>query len=282
MKNKNPAFLEEISRIVILFILGFYALSVIIIQDKTQINYAFVLGILFTGLLVYALSRSISDLWSDWSNIIMIAITSIILLSVYNKICVFVPTSDYEVLWKGAQQIVEGTFWERAIRKDDYFCFYNYQIGYTFYLSLIYRLFHGSLRAAKIIKIAVMTSTNVILYKTLRLFLQKKAAAVGTLLYICYPFVFMGAGILNNQHEAMLLESLAIFIFLRKDQVKSKIFSAIIIAVANVLRPTASIVLIAMIIMSFFQWIVNKRKKYLLYAVLLAVTYLISANLMNY
>ncbi|MFK5261362.1 hypothetical protein ACI3PM_17780, partial [Lactiplantibacillus plantarum] len=66
-----------------------------------------------------------------------------------------------------------------------------------------------------------------------------------------FPFIFIGAGIINNQHEGLLLEALAIYFVLKRRSWLNLLIAAICIAVAQVLRPTAVVVAMAFLVSSF-------------------------------
>ena len=221
----------------------------------------------------------------EYINIILIILLSFLCLLVWNYFVKAQPVSDYKVLWEGARQITEGSFYDRAVKKDDYFCFYNFQIGYTFYLSLLYRLFGGSLAAVRIWEICVIVSTNVVFYKTIRLFTGARTSFGGTCLFVFYPFIFMGSGILNNQHEAMLLEGLAVFLFLRYagKQIKPFIWilAGLFLSTAVLMRPTAIVIVAGIIFISFLRAVTMRSKQYLIAAVVILVSYLVISNVTN-
>lgn len=89
------------------------------------------------------------------------------------------PVSDYQVLLEGARDIVNGTFKSQAVKPSDYFRYYNFQIGYAYYLSVFMRVFGDRLLYFKIVEMVVITLTVLTLYKTLRLFSNRHVAFLG-------------------------------------------------------------------------------------------------------
>ena len=273
----------------ILFTLVFYLLSIIKrgpLEKDVIKDYAFVLGILCTGIFVFLIIAISSELKTDRGAMIALFGFSLVILLIWNHFIKAVPISDYRILWEGANQIVEGTFYSRSIKKDDYFCFYNYQIAYTFYLSLLIRVFHGSLPAIRVVETIIMSLTNVVLYKTLRLFTSRRASFCGAALFMGWPFLFMGSGILNNQHEAMLFEALAVHLFLKYNGEKKIapckwILCATFLSVAESMRPTAFVIVIAIIALCIFKCFLKKNIQYIIVGGIVLASYLAISNTIN-
>ena len=285
MTEKNlKSICNHIVMFLILFALGFYILS--IIEKGTMKNYAFVLGVLSTGTFAFLIIVLSGSIKTDRASIIAIFGLSMAMLIVWNHFIKAVPVSDYKVLWDGANQIVDGTFSSRAIRKDDYFCFYNYQIAYAFYLSLLVRIFHGSLAAIRVVSMVVMALTNVVLYKTFRLFTSQRTAFCGAALFMGWPYLFMGSGILNNQHESMLFEALAVYMFLKyidrgKVMPCKWIICAAFISIAVIMRPTALVVMIAITLLPILKAFLKNNKQYLISGGIVLVSYWVISNAIN-
>ena len=285
MTEKNlKSICNHIVMFLILFALGFYILS--IIEKGTMKNYAFVLGVLSTGILAFLIVVISGRIKTERASIIAIFGLSMAMLITWNHFIKAVPVSDYKVIWDGANQIVEGTFSSRAIRKDDYFCFYNYQIAYAFYLSLLIRIFHGSIAAIRVVEMVVMVLTNVVLFKTLRLFTSLRTSFCGAVLFMGWPFLFMGSGILNNQHESMFFEALAVYMFLKYiDEEKVMpckwIICAVFISIAEIMRPTAFVVMIAVTLLPVLKAFLKKNTQYLIRGGIVLISYLVISNTIN-
>ena len=281
-KIKN-SICNHIAKFIILFTLEFYILSII---DKSSLKLFFSLGILSTGIFAFLIIIISGCIKTERASIIVIFCFSMVMLIVWNHFIKAVPVSDYKILWDGANQIVGGTFSNRAIRKDDYFCFYNYQIAYAFYLSLLIRIFHGSIAAIRLVEMIVMALTNVVLYKTLRLFTSLRTSFCGAALFMGWPYLFMGSGILNNQHESMLFEALAVYMFLKyvdgeKVMPCEWIICAVFISIAEILRPTAFVVMIAVTLLPVLKAFLKKNKQYLISGGIVLFSYLIISNTIN-
>ncbi len=285
MDQKVSRVIENFAKFSILLLFVFYLFSIFRDNKYCLTKISLYLGTFLALILVAAVILLSGRIKSEKTAVIVISIMSVGLYLAWTSFIKPVPFSDYKVLWDGANQIVNGTFHDRAIRKDDYFCFYNFQIGYTFYLSILCRLFNGSLWAVRIVRFAIITATNIVLYKTLRLYASRRSSFCGSMLFSTWSFIYVGSGIFNNQHETLLLEALAIYIYLKDSGKKASIYKwiacSLILTIAIVLRPTANIILLAFIALAVLKFILKKDMKYLICAALMLVTYLISINLIN-
>lgn len=238
-------FIEVIWGWLLALLLVGYLLSVFSVQSGLWGQSSFVFGALlalFGGLAMFRIAQvNLSDRWAMG----IVLGVSVALLAWWNWYYRTVPSSDYAVLLKGARQIVAGKFSARLKAPGDYFNLYNFQIGYATYLAGILRLTGGRLLGLKIVGMLVMTATNLVLFKTLRLFFDRQMALFGALMFTVFPFVFMGAGLLNNQHEGLLLEALALYLVLKKRTWLNVLGATGLLTIAQVLRPTAVVVVLA-------------------------------------
>lgn len=274
-------YINILAKSLLIFCLSFYLLSVFIIQRHSFTNAVFVLGIILLCFLIAVVYKFSSVIKSDKQAIIILTCVSFILLVGWNIIYKVQPSNDYEVLLEGANSIANGTFSQQAARKDDYFSFYNFQIGYAWYLSIFVRLFNNNLIALKFVEIVTIVLTNVISYKILRIFCDTDKSFFGACLLCFNPYIFMGSGVINNQHISALLSILAIYLFLKYKNIYNYILCGVIVTIAQILRPTAVIILIALAICSFISGIVKKDKKALLGALILVAVYFLAMNIIN-
>lgn len=229
---------------------------------------AFVLGSMGVVITFFLLFKLSTVNLSDWQALFLLAGITIIFLGLWNYVYRTKPVSDYQVLLEGARDIVNGTFKSQAVKPSDYFRYYNFQIGYAYYLSVFMRVFGDRLLYFKIVEMVVITLTVLTLYKTLRLFSNRHVAFFGAGLFAFFPFIFIGAGIINNQHEGLLLEALAIYFVLKRRSWLNLLIAAICIAVAQILRPTAVVVAMAILVALIIQAIQQKSRQRLVEAVL--------------
>ncbi len=270
-----------VAKVLLLFSLGFCLLSVLFLWEHNfQIAIKVCGVILFAFLVIFAYLIS-ANINSDKTAIVLLLGISLILLGGWNLICDVKPVNDYEVLVEGANAIIDGEFPLMAKEKDNYFYFYNFQIGYAFYLSILLRLFGGSLVALKIIEIIVITITNIVVYKIMRLFFTCKESFFAAVLMVINPYIFMGSGILNNQHISCLLCLIAIYIYLSAKKFVKYVFCGMLLAVAQTLRPTTTVIFIAFVLCSLLYGVFKKEKQLLLGALTILATYFVTFNLIN-
>ena len=215
---------------------------------------------------------------SDRAAVLVLVLFGLAEMEIWNILIRPYPVSDYEVLWRGAHEILDGSFAARAADTSDYFCFYNFQIPFTAYLAALLRLF-GSLGGVVAVRAAVPVMTGVVLYKTVRLYSGVREALFTALMYIAFPFIFFGSGVLNNQHECMLLEALGIYAFLRAGKAGKAsplryILPGLLLSAANLFRPTASVICIALGIVLAARFFCGRDWKDLAGLALLAGAYL--------
>lgn len=153
------------------------------------------------------------------------------------------PVSDYKVLLEGALKIANGTFSE-GYDKTSYFYFYNYQIGYISYLSILIKLFGYSLNVIKLFDSINIVLSAVLIYMIVRRLSNKAAGAVSSLLFAEFVFIITGSSVINNQHLSSLLMLFGIYLIIL-DRIWSIGLSGLAFAAMNVIRPEGIILLIA-------------------------------------
>lgn len=192
MKEKKLSqIINFIARFLVILALGYYILSIFITQKSDLGAVMFVLGTIgFVAMLwlFWKISRNVK---TDRKGLVLTLCAAGLVLIIWNLIYNPVPVSDYNVLWKGAERIINGTFKSEAADPRDYFCYYNFQIGYVMYMAFLMKLFGVSLTSLKIAEIVVMTLTAGVLYKTVRLFANVPDSTFCGLIFSFYPFIFL-------------------------------------------------------------------------------------------
>lgn len=281
MKEKKLSqIINFIARFLVILALGYYILSIFITQKSDLGAVMFVLGTIgFVAMLwlFWKISRNVK---TDRKGLVLTLCAAGLVLIIWNLIYNPVPVSDYHVLWKGAERIINGTFKSEAADPKDYFCYYNFQIGYVMYMAFLMKLFGGSLTSLKIAEIVVMTLTAGVLYKTVRLFANVPDSTFCGLIFSFYPFIFFGSGIINNQHEALLFEALAVLFYLDGKN-HHAIWSGVFITIAQIMRPTAIVILLAMIVCGVAYGLVKKDKRSYAKAVEVLIVYEVLFNVIN-
>lgn len=278
--NKLTLALNFIARFLMIAALGFYILSIYMVQKDNLGANTVVLGTIGFVVMLWLFWKVSRHVSSDRTGLIFTLCAAALVLIIWNIIYNPVPVSDYQVLWEGAERIVDGTFKSEAADVTNYFCFYNFQIGYAMYMAGLMKLLGGSLASLKIVEIIVMTLTAGALYKTIRLFADVHDSVFCGLIFSFYPFIFMGSGIINNQHEALLFEALAVLFYLYGKK-HHALWSGVFITIAQIMRPTATVILLAMIVCGVVYGIVKRDKQSFIKAAEVLVVYEVLFNVIN-
>ena len=265
----------------ILFVLVFGVFIFVNISSNfTNILYKpFILMFIVSVITVFFLFKVSETVSNDKIAIFLVCTISLFVLVGWNLIYKPLPVSDYEVIWNGAHQIINGNFYERASNKSDYFYFFNFQIPYTYYVSLWLRIY-DSLITIKIVEIVTLSLTNLVFYKILGLFLGIKESLFGALLFATFPYIFIGSGIINNHHIGLLLGALAVYVLLREGNYLKYILSALLLVVGNLLRPSMFMMFIAVAFVLLIQGLLEKKK--LLGLLVFLGVFLVANELINF
>lgn len=263
------------------FILLFYAGS-IGYYLATGYNNILLLALIFSGIffacyVVYFLSNKLLRDKDLLQGIIIIGV-SILIYTVWAIYSDTQPVSDYKVLIDGARAINDGTFRELSHNKEGYYYFYNFQTGYTIYLSLMLRLVFNSIIGLKISEIIIMTLINLFMYLILKKFIASKLAFCGALFYTLFLPNVYGSSIINNQHISTFMIMLFLYFFIDKKIKFSKVLAGLFLALAYILRQSMIIFIIALVCVGITK-IFSSDKKDLKKAIISILTILITFGL---
>lgn len=145
--------------------------------------------------------------------------------------------------------------------KTNYFYFYNFQTGFVMYLALVIKIFGSHLIFLKIFEILFMSLTNVFVYKIASKVYTKKIGIISSIIYSLLFFNIAGSSIINNQHFSTLLVILSIYFFI-KDKWFYYILSGTLVGIANIIRPSSIIILIAFCGFLLWKLLINNFKNW--------------------
>ena len=145
--------------------------------------------------------------------------------------------------------------------KTNYFYFYNFQTGFVMYLALVIKIFGSHLIFLKIFEILFMSLTNVFVYKIASKVYTKKIGIISSIIYSLLFFNIAGSSIINNQHFSTLLIILSIYFFI-KDKWFYYILSGTLVGIANIIRPSSIIILIAFCGFLLWKLLINNFKNW--------------------
>lgn len=196
--------------------------------------------------------------------------------------CLFrsTPVSDYAVLLDGARRITDGTFKSTASDVASYFYFYNFQIGYVFYLAILIKIFGFSLKALKIAEAVLISLTNVFFFLTLQTYCRVESSFYGSILLALFLPIVMGSSIINNQHPAMFFLAASLYILSRSQKrIRWIMLSGILLGIAQVMRPSSQVVLLSIVLYAvcllLFRVAPVNRRNLVTFAILI-VSYAVS------
>lgn len=145
--------------------------------------------------------------------------------------------------------------------KTNYFYFYNFQTGFVMYLALVIKIFGSHLIFLKIFEILFMSLTNVFVYKIASKVYTKKIGIISSIIYSLLFFNIAGSSVINNQHFSTLLIILSIYFFI-KDKWFYYILSGTLVGIANIIRPSSIIILIAFCGFLLWKLLINNFKNW--------------------
>lgn len=183
---------------------------------------------------------------------IILFIISFILRYTFLNILKIEPISDFAVLLNAALNLQKGI---NVMLNDIYFIRWGYQSGYVLYQTLILNIFN-SVQAIHILDCFYTSSICCLIYYVGKRIFKKETIVIPSILYTIYIFGILYTGVLSNQHLFTFLSLIAILI-LTSDNEKIKywkyIFVAVILALANIIRPESIILVCGIIGYEFFK-----------------------------
>ena len=255
--NKSEKKYDLVFKIIILLITGLFIVLNIIGQFQKIIYKPFLISFCVTICYIAVLFLASKFLSSEKIALIVVCLISLVILVAWNILYRPTPISDYKYIWDGAHQILDGSFYENISDKSNYFSFYSFQIGFAYYCSIFLRIY-DSLITLKIIEIITLAAISIVLFCTLRLSNNIQISFFGASLFASYPYIFVGSGIINNQHIGLLLGSISVYIILRSEKYIAYVISAIILVIGNVLRPSTLMIFASIVLLLFIKGFTNK------------------------
>lgn len=252
MKKKYNNFIKYSIDIIILLIISYYFINCTIYAQSNP-NYNIYFLTFLMAIIYYLIYIGLSKLLKVKELYLKVAIVvgSVLVYSVWNIIAKTIPVSDYAVLINGAKSVLNGTFSKLSFNPQNYFYFYNFQIGYTLYLSLLMKIFGSSLVTLKIIEILVLSISNLLVYILVSKIYSKKAGLISAIIYGTLLFNIGGSSIINNQHISTFFILISLYL-LTKDNKIAYILCSLFLAISYILRSSSIIFVIAII--CYYIW----------------------------
>lgn len=277
MKKIYNSFINYFVDIIFILVIIFYFMNCTFYsQENPNYNCYFLIFIILSIYYsIYTISNKLLNN-NEKKLKLFIFFGSILIYTFWNFIARTEPVSDYAVLINGAQELLKGNFSKLTFDPTNYFYFYNFQVGYTLYLSLIMKLFGTRIIFLKIIEILILSFSNLLVYLITSKIYSKKIGMISSIIYITLLFNIAGSSVINNQHISTLFVLLSVYILIKNDKKSSKVLSGILLAISYILRQSSIIFLIAYICIYIWKLFKNYFKDYkiqLLNVLLLIVSF---------
>ena len=155
--------------------------------------------------------------------------------------------SDFYVMYNAAISITEGAY---NFSSSQYFTTWVYQLGFTFYQAAVLFIFNHHVLALKLLNIAFSIGIIVCIYFTGKRLFNASVGRIAAIMYTIYIPNIMFTSVLTNQHIATFLFYLSFYLLITKFRASriAWLYIGLLLSVANVLRPLAPVVLIAVVI----------------------------------
>ncbi|HIY58998.1 MAG TPA: glycosyltransferase family 39 protein [Candidatus Tetragenococcus pullicola] len=170
------------------------------------------------------------------------------------------PTQDYLQLLKASQAFANGNY--DYTQTNRYLELYPYMNGFVIYQGLLLKLFFSNLFVLKLINCLFSVGTVYFLMKiALHLFGEKTSIIAGLLLALYIPNIVL-TSVLTNDIVATFLFYLAFYLIICAPlNMKKALFIGFFLFLGNIIRPMASVILLALALYGLFILLSQQEKK---------------------
>lgn len=172
-----------------------------------------------------------------------------------------IPVSDYKYIWDNAIMMANNTF---TIDKYSYMYYYNWQIGITFFESLIIKMLGERFWVLQIINIASMSIINILIYITAEEFISKKAGVYAYFTAVQFIPWIITTPQFSNHHPGTIFLLLAMYL-VKKNKWYTWLLAGVCVALLEIIRPIAIIFIIAAICVLVYNLISTRSGKPIIY-----------------
>lgn len=257
-------------------------------NGKIVINFLFLLG--FGFCIIIALKYAPVKLCClikkyEWLIVIIIIISSIIIRVWIIKIIPVIPESDFRIYYETAEHIKNGTliaysedigyqasklfsngFDINFLNYSDYIAKFPHVFAYPFVLSVIFRIFGTSIKAAQYFGIFTSLVIIILSYRIIKMIAGSVCAILGAFIIAFCPSMIFYNSILGAESlfTAMFMGCILIFFhIIQNERLIYKIILGIVAAFTSAVRPMGIILLCAIVICLFIKNTDQKHLRYL-------------------
>lgn len=175
------------------------------------------------------------------------------------------PVSDFALLYSSAESAANGDFsWANVT--EGYFAWWRYQVPFVLYEAAVIRFTH-SVAALKLVNVVWSVGTVYLVHRITRTFAGDKAAlAAGLFAAVCPAFI-MYSSVLTNQHISLFFILLGLAVFIEARSFPACAAAGALMALGNLMRPEAAIVVAAVCCAALYVFISDPSKKSLAHIV---------------
>ena len=220
-----------------------------------------VLSFLFTNNLLLGLLAIIISYFiakdKRINNFTLFIIIISLIIRILTIILMNIPqVTDYYLINEAAMKFANN---DLSFINDSYFSMWPYQLGFTLYEGLIYKII-PNIWVLKILNIIYSTLTVLLIYKISKKFTTERASRMVSLLYMILPLPLLLNITLNNHIlSGLLILDSTTFLIHKKAKKQDYIIASILIALANIIRPESIIIVFSLLI---FLLIKSKKKTF--------------------
>ncbi|WP_246141000.1 glycosyltransferase family 39 protein [Bacillus marasmi] len=168
--------------------------------------------------------------------------------------------SDFSVMYQGAIDASKGNF---QFTDTPYFITWVYQLGFTMYQAVIIKLFGEGPFILKLLNIIYSVGTTVLVYKISAKIFNETTGRIAGIIYAAFIPSIVMSSVLTNQHLATFLFYLGFYLLILNEESKRPlwIYSAVLIALGDIIRPLGSLILLAIGIYLFLTQFLGADKQ---------------------
>ena len=165
------------------------------------------------------------------------------------------PISDFELLYNAAQSLASG---DVSAFGSEYFQLWGYQIPFALYESLVIAL-GGGVKARGLLNALWGAVSAFMMFSIARRFAGQGAAFAAGILYAVYPGAILLTPVLTNQHLSLCLFLTGLYL-IGRGGLKMCLLGGMALALGNLMRPEALLVILGVLAASFLEYALIPRK----------------------
>lgn len=169
------------------------------------------------------------------------------------------PSSDFALLYSSAQSTVNGDLsWANVT--EGYFSWWHYQIPFVLYEALVLKLVN-SMAVLKLLNVVWSVGMVYFVYRIVKGFSTTPCALAVALLTAVYPGFIVQVSVLTNQHISLFFILFGLTVLFETRSYWGCAVSGVLVALGNLMRPEAAIVIAALCCVGLCRFIECPTKK---------------------